>query len=347
MCDQRAGTSPSKLMNSPLSTLRGATAALTAACVLTGAAPAAPKKTEPAAVVEPAPAPEKKSLFSRAKEKIGLKKKEPPAPPPATKAAETAKQKPAAEGKPAPRTAAIPKAAPAPKAKPVPPAKPAKPDTAVAAAPPEKKGWLKGIFRKAKDEPSGSAEPSLAKAKTAKPSPVKEVKPAKPDETVAAADAPKEKRGMFGFLRRLREPVEDESAPGIAEADKIERPDNWQEHKVVTDNGVALYTFGPSQFNGPDQRLHTGAVVKVKSIKRGYALVSVDGGITGYMDASLLRDAEKTDFREPAPPEMASLTNPDYWAPLAPPPDLPDQPSAMDADAALLLLPPLEPKPNP
>jgi hypothetical protein len=345
--DQRAGVFPPYRMKTPLIPLRGAAVALAAAGALTftGAVSAAPKKTEPAAAVEPAPAPEKKGLFSRTKEKLGLKKKEKPQPVPQTSG--TAKAKPVPEARPAAKPAAAAKSAPAARAKPAPQ------EPAVAEAQPEKKGWFKGRFSKSKndtaDQNEKAAEPSLARAKTAKPAPVKEVKPAvRPGEAVAAGEGEKKKRGMFGFLRRLREPIDDVPPAEVAEANKLERPDDWQEHKVVTGDSIALYTFGPNQFNGPDKRLDFGTVVKVTSIKRGYALVTVDGGLTGYMDAAALRDAEKTDFRDPVPPAMASLgISPDNWAPLAPPPDLPDQPSAMDADAALLLLPPLEPKPNP
>ncbi len=328
VCDQRAGAPYQISMNSPLITLRGAAVALAAAVTLAGPATAAPQKPAPAPAVEPAPAPEKKGFFSRTKEKLGLKRKEKEQP--AAPAVQKSKAKPA--------TSAAAKPA----------AKSTKPEPAVVEAKPEKKGLFKGMFKKSKDEPAAPAdEPNLAKARTAKPAPVKEVKPAQTVETADGDAGPKEKRGMFGFLRRLREPVEDESS-AVAGAARIERPDDWQEHKVVTQNDIALYTFGPNQFNGPDKRLDSGTVVKVKSIKRGYALVTVDGGITGYLDATALRDAAKDDFLEPAPPAMASLgAIPDSWAPLAPPPDLPDQPSKMDADAALLLLPPLEPKPNP
>ena len=324
--------------------LRHAAAVLTAALVLTGTASAAPKKPEPAPAAQPAPAPEKKGMFTKAKEMLGLKKKEQPAP----------KAKPVAESKPAAKPATKPAAVA--KAKPVPPATPAKAakkeaPPAVAEVKPEKKGWIRGLFSKSKSDTP--AEPKLAKAKTAKPAPVKDLKPAKSDGKLAkAGDAPQEKGGIRGFFRRLREPIEDESTASVAaEADKIERPADWEDHKIVAADGLALYTFGPSQFNGPDQRLNTGAVVKVKKISRGYALVEANGGTVGYVDASMLRSAAKTDFREP-PPAMASATasvHPDFWAPLAPPPDLPDQPSAMDAEAALLLLPPLElePKPNP
>ena len=88
--------------------------------------------------------------------------------------------------------------------------------------------------------------------------------------------------------------------------------------------------------------------MKVKKVTKGWALVEVHGGISGYMDASMLRAAEKNDFADPPAPvaAMASL-NLKAWAPAAPPPDLPDQPGEMDNSGALLLLPPLELEPKP
>ncbi len=350
-----------------LAPLRGTAAVLTASIALTGAvAYGAPKKTESATAVQPAPAPEpapqKKSILS----KLGFKKKEQPAaevpapkpaPVPATAAAKKTSAPPKAKAvpspAPAPATAAAAKKSPAPataKAKTNKEAKSAPVEQPVVQAePPQKKGWFKGLFSKSKSE--APAEPQLAKAKTAKPAPVKDAKPAaKPDAPATAEQsAPKEKRGLFGFIRRLREPNNTIDASAI-QGGRIERPADWQDHKIVSENNVAIYSFGPMQANGPDRRLETGTPVKVKSVRRGWALVEVEGGFAGYIDASTLRDAQKGDFKDPPPPTMmASAGTPDYWAPLAPPPDLPDQPTKTDAESALLLLPPLElePKPNP
>jgi hypothetical protein len=325
----------------------------------------APKKTPPAtgtapAVVAPAPAPapQKKGIF-------GFKKKaqpvvEVPAPAAPAKTVAASKGKTAA----APRAKAVPAAAPAPAVakKETAPAKakankdlkpkslPAE-QPVVQAADPPKKGWLKGLFSKNKTEEP--AQPELARAKTAKPAPVKEVKTATKPVPLVAADepAPKEKRGILGFFRKLREPIADDANAALTDAGKIERPEDWQERKIVTEDGTAIYSFGPMQASGPDRRLARGATVKVRSVRRGWALVEVEGGFAGYMDSSVLREAMQTDFKEPPPPTMvaSSGSTPSNWAPLAPPPDLPDQPSKMDSESALLLLPPLqlEPKPNP
>jgi hypothetical protein len=347
-----------------LAPLRGTAAVMSAVLLITGTvAHSAPKKpapapapaAQPAAVAIPAPAPAKKGLFSRTKDLLTFKKKEKPAavPQPApvavpSKVVSKTKAAAAPVASPAPVTAK--KTTPA-KSSVVKESKPA--ETVASTTPPPKKRWLKGLFSKSK--PETSAEPQLAKARTARPAPVKEVKLIKPAAALVTAEeaAPREKRGLFGLIRRLREPVADEPDFSTVDAGKIERPADWQEHKTVTDDDVAIYSFGPMQSTGPDRRLERGTVVKVRSVRRGWALVEVDGGFAGYMDSSALRDAAEGDFKDPPPPTMiasaGSGSSPDYWAPLAPPPDLPDQPSKMDSDAALLLLPPLElePKPNP
>lgn len=321
-----------------LSPLRETTVALAVALALSGTLSAAPKKPEPAPAVQSVPAHEKKSLFAKTKDVLGFKKKEQAAPQPAAPITKS-------KAKVVPAPVEAPKK-PANSAPPVTVAKKAAPPATVAATQePPKKSWLKRLNPWSK--PDASAVPQLANAKTAKPAPVKEVKPA---ESLTADAEPKEKRGILGFFKKLRQPADDDST--IAEGVKIERPSDWKEHKVVTQSGIGIYSFGPAQSSGPDKRLESGTVVKVKSIRRGWALVEVNGSLTGYMDASALRDAGKDDFSEP--PSRTTVVassggSPSSWAPLAPPPDLPDQPSAMDADAALLLLPPLElePKPNP
>jgi hypothetical protein len=69
--------------------------------------------------------------------------------------------------------------------------------------------------------------------------------------------------------------------------------------------------------------------------------------MTGFMDAKMLRSAQREDFRDPVMPAMASASvNPASWAPAAPPPDLPENPMPAEAEAALLLLPPLELEPK-
>ncbi len=209
---------------------------------------------------------------------------------------------------------------------------------------PKKKGFIKKLFTKSNK--AASAEPKLANVRTAKPSPVKEVK----TETKLAQQGDVElekKRGFFSFFRGGGTKTwDDANTAEIPEVEKIVRPVDWQEHRVVQEDEIAIYSFGPSQAQGPDERLSRGTLVKVKKVTKGWALVEVHGGVTGYMDASMLREAEKNDFADPPAPAMASLSL-ESWAPAPPPPDLPDQPGAMDNDGALLLLPPLELEPKP
>jgi hypothetical protein len=223
----------------------------------------------------------------------------------------------------------------------------------VAAAPAEeKKGFIKRLFTRG-EKPAADASPELAKAKTAKPSPLRETKAAGAAE-LAETDGPKQKRGFFSFFRRDPDHAADSSAAAgaspVPDALKVERPDDWAEHRVTSDDSIALYEFGPSQ-TAPDARLDRGTVVKVKNVRSGWALVEVPGGRTGYIDALTLRNAVRTDFLDPVVPIPAvAAIDPASWLPAPPPPDLPEQPGpAGDIDPALLLLPPLElePKPNP
>jgi hypothetical protein len=77
--------------------------------------------------------------------------------------------------------------------------KPVPAEQPVVQADPPKKGWLKGLFSKSKTkiDTETPAEPQLAKAKTAKPAPVKEVKPPAQPVPLVVADEParKERRG--------------------------------------------------------------------------------------------------------------------------------------------------------
>jgi hypothetical protein len=230
---------------------------------------------------------------------------------------------------------------------------------------PEKKGLFKRMFgRKEKPAtPETVDEPKLAAVKPAKPAPVKVVKPAKStaaardggtpaatrtplaDTAAEAEQQPEKKRGLFGFLRRApaKSWAEETTSSAVPETAKLERPADWQDKHVVKEDHLALYQYGPAQANGPDARLGSGTVVSVKKLHRGWALVEVSGGNAGYLDAAALRPAEKHDFKDPVIPAFASVSKAEYWAPAAPPPDLPDQPGPSTADPALLLLPPLEP----
>ena len=339
--------------------LRGTAVAAAVAGMFTTIAYSAPKKPEPVPVVEQA-APEKKRMFGKLKSALSIKKN---AEAPALETKSPEKARPAAKPKVAANSDVKPatnpvapgtvaqqeKAATVVKAKTAP--KPAAPKIVVVEekAVPEKKGIFKKLFGKSADE--SPAEPKLAKAKTAKPAPVKELKPGAKLAQESVGE-PQKKRGFLGFLRGDGSKSRDGAAGSseIPDSARIVRPADWEEHRVVQDDEIALYSFGPSQAQGPDERLSRGTLVKVKKITKGWALVEVHGGISGYMDASVLRAAEKNDFADPPAPApaaaMASLSR-EAWAPAPPPPDLPDQPGAMDNSGALLLLPPLELEPKP
>jgi len=287
-------------------------------------------------------------MLGKIKGALGRKKAEspPPATEPAPAPVPAAKTNQKAVTKPSPQTTGKP--APAVTRKPVEPA----PAAEVALEEPaKKKGFLKGIF-KGSAQSAENAPPKLANAKTAKPAPVKDLKPAKPGAALVAqqpVEEPKKKRGLFGLFRG---PSTWEQAEGsaIPEPDKIERPADWPEHSVVTDDAIALYSFGPAQAQGPDTRLSRGTLVKVQEIRKGWALVQVHGGMTGYIDAKMVRSAQREDFKDPVMPAMLSASssvNPSAWSPAAPPPDLPEHPMPAESDAALLLLPPLELEPKP
>jgi hypothetical protein len=369
-------------MKSPHAPRRGTAVAVVSVVLAAATAQAAPKKTTPSPVPAEAPAPApapKKSVFGKLKSTLGFKPKaETPAPAEAPAKTKAAPEKPAvAKSKTKPEALAPVKAPPAvveaPKkrwflkslltkspAEPKPALAPAVPNVAAkkkpsatpapeaAPAAPEKRGFLKSLFAR-KDKPAAaepSTEPKLAGARTANP---EAVKPAKKDETALAEAEAKPKHSLFSFLRRDPAGIDDEFGPAqVPDSDKIERPGDWAEHRVVQEDEIALYEFGPSQSHGPDARLSRGSLVKVKKETKGWALVEMSGGRTGYIDAYALRAAVEGDFNDPAPviPFMASV-KPEAWAPLAPPPDLPAQPGPMNADdAALLLLPPLELEPT-
>jgi hypothetical protein len=328
-------------MNTSTKLRRGASAVAVTAALLTTAAQGAPKKTEPAPATEQQPAP-KKSVTGKQKQSPNVtKKQDSPAAAdtarPASKTASVAKK--STEDKPASATAKVSKA---------------KADSKLEVEPapaPEKKGFLKKLFGGKKQLEEQAAEPALAKAKTAKPVPVKDVKPVKPAPSVAAVPAaveePKKKRGFFSFLRGDRASSMEEGNSKVPDAEKIERPADWKDHRVVKEEAVALYEFGPSQSNGPDVRLDRGTVVTIKRVERGWALVQTNGGRSGYIDAASLRNAEEGDFAAPVVRAMATASvSPDAWAPAAPPPDLPDHPDALDGESGLLLLPPLELEPK-
>jgi hypothetical protein len=367
-------------MKTPTNSRRGAAAAVATAALLTAVSSAAPKKkTEPtpapAPVVEQQPAP-KKSFFGKLKSSVGIgKKEETPAPAtvetkPAAKTVPATKGKPPVvqSNKPAPKTpapvvekVAEKKSAPVSRKQAEKPApvngktaktKNAPPPAAEPAPAPEKKGFFKKLFGSKSKPEEAPAEPNLAKVKTAKPAPVKEVKPVKPAPNApgapVAVEEPKKKRGFFSFLRGDRNASQgDAGDSAVPESEKIVRPADWKDHRVVKEDAVGLYEFGPSQSNGPDTRLDRGAVVKIKRVEKGWALVQTLNGHSGYLDAAALRDAVEGDFTAPVVRSMATASvSPDAWAPAAPPPDLPDHPASLDNESGLLLLPPLELEPK-
>lgn len=129
------------------------------------------------------------------------------------------------------------------------------------------------------------------------------------------------------------------SAPG-----KPERPADWKERWIISEDEVKFFAFGPSQASGPDMRLGKGDVVKVVQTEKSWTRVELDGGRTGYIGTDQLRQAAESDFASPrsAPAtQLAASSNPQYWAPAAPMPDLPDLPMAPGTENALFLLPPL------
>lgn len=336
--------------------LRG-TVVAAAVVIFTVSSHGAPQQPAPVPVVEQTAPEKKKGMFGKLKSAFSSKKKEKvPVTPPEEKIKAVAKVKAASasDSNPIarpPATRSVPqqvKAAPVVKAKPAQGSATPK-IVAVEEPAPVKKGFFKKLFGKSPE--AAPSEPKLANAKTVKPAPVKAVKPEIKLTQENAEDPPK-KRGLFGFLRgRGSKSLDATGSSRIHDSASIVRPDDWKEHRIVEDDEIALYSFGPSQPQGPDDRLPRGTVVKVKKVMKGWALVEVHGGMSGYMDASVLRAAEMNDFADPPAPVAAVAAvgslNLAPWAPAPPPPDLPDQPGTMDNSGALLLLPPLELEPKP
>lgn len=344
-------------MKSLFTTRPGMAVVILAAAVFNATVHGAPKKPQPDPATEPSTAPKRQKLPSASTNgKDAMVRR-----------TETGKPEPAAKEKAAPAAKSIPKTLPPTSQTPPerygPPkgaavgGKPVAAKTvidspkAVSVQPepvPEKKGFFKKLFGKVEtpEEKPGAAVPKLAQAKTAKPAPVKVAKTEKP--AVKTEEAPPEKHSFLSLFRRGRTagPGADSDASPVPEAAKIVRPSDWKERRVVKDDEIALYEYGPSQVHGPDTRLDRGTLVKVKTVTKGWALVEFAGGRTGYLDASALRMAQEDDFKAPVVVQNIAAMSPDSWAPAAPPPDLPDQPGKMDNAGALLLLPPLELEPK-
>lgn len=251
----------------------------------------------------------------------------PPAPAPATrpeakKASGKGKEKRPESGAPAPE-----KPRKTPSKTQTRPAEPAPPPP-----PPAEEKKRKGfsLFKKRDGADDAAAQPSAPATK-----------PAPAAGAVEHDDSPKKK----SLLARLREKLDGDAPPAVP-MEKPERPEDWREHSVVTEDFTDFYSFGPSQAGGPDLRLSRGTVVRVLEKTRwGWARVRLlEGERAGYVGANALRAAEESDFRPPAPkPQMARSSGvaPQPWQPV-PPPDLPDIPMAPGVEDGLLLLPPLE-----
>ena len=175
---------------------------------------------------------------------------------------------------------------------------------------------------------------SIANAKTLPPTP-----------PAALVEEPRK----AGFFSRLKAKL-DQDPEAVVMAEKPDRPADWNEHWVVTDDSTAFFEFGPSQANGPDLRLPRGQVVKLAQASRGWAKVELEGGRQGYIGTDQMRQATETDFASPMLPAHTQLAaiggrsgaSLQGWSPIAPPPDLPDLPMAAGMEDSLLLLPPLE-----
>ena len=193
-----------------------------------------------------------------------------------------------------------------------------------------------GNSKKSKVPPATPAAPLIQPAAPA--SPLGSVSPNPP----AALEPDESKKG--GFFSRLKAKF-DHDPEVAAVAEKPERPADWKDRWVVTEDSTAFFEYGPSQASGPDLRLSRGQVVKLSHSTRGWARVELDGGRQGYIGSDQMRQAAQTDFADPMLPttQLAAIgAGLQGWSPAPPPPDLPDLPMAPGMEDALLLLPPLE-----
>ncbi len=147
-----------------------------------------------------------------------------------------------------------------------------------------------------------------------------------------------------GFFSRLKAKL-DRDPDALPEAEKPERPSDWKDRWVITEDSTAFYEYGPSQASGPDLRLARGQVLKLGKASRGWAQVELEGGRSGYIGTDQMRQAMESDFAPPkivVLPQLAAGSLPAAWSPGAAPPDQPDLPSMPGAENSQLLLPPLE-----
>ncbi|MES2468520.1 MAG: SH3 domain-containing protein [Verrucomicrobiota bacterium] len=190
--------------------------------------------------------------------------------------------------------------------------------------------------KKSKVPPATPAAPLIQPAAPAIP--LGSVSPNPP----AAQEPDEPKQG--GFFSRLKAKFNHDEEVAVV-AEKPERPADWKDRWVVTEDSTAFFEYGPSQASGPDLRLSRGQVVKLSHTTRGWARVELDGGRQGYIGSDQMRQAAQTDFADPVlpPTQLAAIgAGLQGWSPAPPPPDLPDLPMAPGSEDALLLLPPLE-----
>jgi len=208
-------------------------------------------------------------------------------------------------------------------------------------------GFLQKLNPFRKKDPPPAPAPSLAPAKNSKktgpavrpgPEPVQPSVPAP-----APAVAPEEPK-KSGFFSRLKSKLNQDPGTQL-EVEKPERPADWKERWVVTEDSTAFFEFGPSQATGPDLRLSRGQVLKLSQASRGWAHVELDGGRSGYIGTDQMRQATESDFAPPRPmaTQLASVgADPKGWSPSAPQPEMPDLPAIPGMENSQLLLPPLE-----
>jgi len=193
--------------------------------------------------------------------------------------------------------------------------------------------------------PSKNSKKSVpAKSVPAVPPPTSAKPAAPPKPPAAASPSAPEESPKPGFFSRLKAKL-DRDPDALSEAEKPERPSDWKDRWVVTEDSTAFYEFGPSQASGPDLRLSQGQILKLGKASRGWARVELEGGRSGYIGTDQMRQAMENDFAPPkitALPPLAAGSLPAAWSPGAAPPDQPDLPSMPGAENSQLLLPPLE-----
>ena len=297
----------------------------------------------PTPAVEPAPKPERRFFgLLPAKEK---EETPPPAPPPATtkkKSSPPTTAKPAAQPAPEPKKSSgflglFSRNKPEPTPVPPTPVKPEKKSTATPKTPPpvvaeeKKSGGFLGLFKRKPE-----AVPAPAPAQKEKPK-------------TEVAEVEEKKPGFFSriFGGNSKDDSEASDAAEIDPSDLPQRPDNWQEKYIVTEDDVAAYAYGPSQSRDPEDRLPKGMVVSVKRNGKYWSEITTPTGRNFTIGADQIRKARESDFAPP--PVIASSLPPGEYIPMpeydpSPPTNLPETTPQRNLDLPDLLLPPLPPQ---